>query len=59
MFDGTTNKPDPRLQAAHLLISELMGARLDLMTQLVTLDEQRKALEARIAELTKPPETTP
>jgi len=34
-------------------------ARLNMMTQLVTLDEQRKALEARVAELTKPPEATP
>jgi hypothetical protein len=59
MFDGATNKPDPRLQAAHLLISELMGARLDLMTQLIALDEQRQALEARVAELTKSPEAAP
>lgn len=45
MVDGA----DHRLQAAHLLIGELMSARLDLLTQLVGIEEQRKVAEARAA----------
>lgn len=56
MLDGSTMKqePDYGLQAAHMLISELMGARLELVTRALALEARLRAAEERIAELTRP-----
>lgn len=60
MTDGN-NGADHKLQAAHLLIGELMNARLDLMTQLVGLAARNAELEARIADqaTAQPDDTAP
>jgi len=50
MLDGSTMKPDFGLQAAHQLISELLGARLELQTRNLALEDRVKTLEARLAD---------
>ena len=53
MLDGNTMKPEPDfgLQAAHMFISELMSARLELAAHVLALRDQLQKAEQRIEEL--------